>query len=94
MRVTLGNVAVLPGLAFDQMYFNCIQEKHDILMNRDGTWILNGRVHFVKFLGYSGGAWHWSTCNGGGDDAASAAAEHRQGRPAHLPWPHQRRQRN
>ena len=50
VRVTLENVAVLPGLAFDLMYFNCIQEKHGILMNRDGTWILNGRVHFVKFL--------------------------------------------
>ena len=50
MRVTLENVAVLPGLAFDLMYFNCIQEKHDILMNRDGTWILNGRVHFAKCL--------------------------------------------
>ena len=48
VRVTLENVAVLPGLAFDLMYFNCIQEKHDILMNRDGTWILNGRVHFAK----------------------------------------------
>ena len=37
MRVTLENVAVVPGLAFDLMSFNCIQEKHDILMNRDGT---------------------------------------------------------
>ena len=48
VRVTLENVAVVPGLAFDLMSFNCIQEKHDILMNRDGTWILDGRVHFVK----------------------------------------------
>ena len=43
-----GKVAVAPGLAFDLMSFNCIQEKHDILMNRDGTWTLDGRVHFVK----------------------------------------------
>ena len=50
MRVILENVAVLPGLAFDLMYFNCIQEKHDMLMNRDGTWILDGRVHFTKCL--------------------------------------------
>ena len=48
VRATLENVAVVPGLAFDLMSFNCIQEKHDILMNRDGTWILDGRVHFVK----------------------------------------------
>ena len=50
VRVTLENVVVLPGLAFDLMYFNCIQKKYGILMNRDGTWILNGRVHFAKFL--------------------------------------------
>ena len=49
VRVTLEDVAVVPGLAFDLMRFICIQEKHDILMNRDGTWILDGRVHFVKF---------------------------------------------
>ena len=48
--MTLEIITVLPGPAFDLMYFNCIQEKHNILMNRDGTWILNGRVHFVKFL--------------------------------------------
>ena len=48
VQVTLETAAVVPGLAFDRMSFNCIQEKHDILVNRDGTWILNGRVHFVK----------------------------------------------
>ena len=48
VQVTLENVAVVPGLAFDLMSFNCIQEKHDILMIRDGTWILDDRVHFVK----------------------------------------------
>ena len=50
MRVALENVAVVPGLTFDVMSFNCIKEKHDILMNRDGTWIVNGRVHFVELL--------------------------------------------
>ena len=48
VRVTPENVAVVPGLAFDLMSSNCIQEKHDILVNRDGTWILDGWVHFVK----------------------------------------------
>ena len=47
-RVTLESVAVVPGLAFDLMSFNCTHEKHDIMMNRGGTWILDGRVHFVK----------------------------------------------
>ena len=48
VRVTLENVAVVPGLALDLMPFNCIQEKNDILMNHDGNWILNSGMHFVK----------------------------------------------
>ena len=46
--MTLENAAVMPGLAFNLIHFNCTQEKHDILMNRDGTSTLNGRVCFVK----------------------------------------------
>ena len=46
--VTLENVAVVPSLAFDFMSINCIQERYDVLMNREGAWLLNGRVHFVK----------------------------------------------
>ena len=30
VQVALENVAVVPGLTFDLMSFNCIQEKHDI----------------------------------------------------------------
>ena len=30
------------------MSINCIQERYDVLMNREGAWLLNGRVHFVK----------------------------------------------
>ena len=46
--MTLENFAVVLGLPLNLIYFNCIQEKHDILMNHDGTWNLNGQVHFVK----------------------------------------------
>ena len=46
--MTLENVAVVLGLMFDLMSFNCIQEKRNILMNRDGTWIFDGRGHFVS----------------------------------------------
>ena len=46
--VTLERVAVVPSLAFDLMPINCIQERYDVLMNREGAWLLNGRVHFVK----------------------------------------------
>ena len=46
--VTLEDVAVVPSLAFNLMSINCIQELYDVLMNREGAWLLNGRVHFVK----------------------------------------------
>ena len=46
--VTLKDVAVVPSHAFDLMSINCIQERYNVLMNREGAWLLNGRVHFVK----------------------------------------------
>ena len=46
--MTLEDVAVVPSLAFDLMSINCIQERYDVLTNREGAWLLNGRVHFVK----------------------------------------------
>ena len=48
VQAILENVAVVAGLTFDLMYFNCIQENHGIFMKHDSTWILNGRVYFVK----------------------------------------------
>ena len=49
VRVTLTNVAVVPGLAFDIMSFNRIQEKHEIILNGAGASMLGGRVKFEKF---------------------------------------------
>ena len=46
--MTLEDIAVIPSLAFDLMSINCIQERYDVLMNRKGAWLLNGRVHFVS----------------------------------------------
>ena len=46
--VTLEDVDVVPSLAFDLMSINCVQERYDVLMNREGAWLLNDRVHFVK----------------------------------------------
>ena len=37
VRVTLTNVAVVPGLAFDIMSFNRMQERHEIILNRAGA---------------------------------------------------------
>ena len=71
VRMTLETVAVVLGLAFDLMYFNCIQKKRDILVNRDGTWILNGRVHFVKLQA--------------GNYIQATRVEHGAGPPAMVP---------
>ena len=49
VRVTLTNVAVVPGLAFDIMAFNRMQERHGIILNRAGASMLGGRVRFKKF---------------------------------------------
>ena len=46
--VTLEDVTVVPSRALDLMSINCIQERYDVLMNREGAWLLNGRVYFVK----------------------------------------------
>ena len=47
--VTLTNVAVVPGLAFDIMSFNRMQERHEIILNRAEASMLRGRVEFKKF---------------------------------------------
>ena len=49
VRVTLTNVAVVPGLAFDIMSFSRMQEKHEIILNGAGASVLGGRVRFKKF---------------------------------------------
>ena len=51
VRVTLTNVVVVPGLAFDIMSFNRMQERHDIILNRAGASMLGGWVRFKKFRG-------------------------------------------
>ena len=49
VRVILTNVATVPGLAFDIMSFNRIQEKHEIVLNGAGASMLGGRVRLKKF---------------------------------------------
>ena len=49
VRVTLTDVAVVPGLAFDIMSFNRMQEKHEIILNGAGASMLGGRARFKKF---------------------------------------------
>ena len=51
VRVTLTDVVVVPGLAFDITSFNRMQERHDIVLNRAGASMLGGRVRFKKFRG-------------------------------------------
>ena len=49
VRVTLTNVAVVLGLAFDIMSFKRMQEKHEIILNGAGASMLWGRVRFKTF---------------------------------------------
>ena len=49
VRVTLTNVVVVPGLAFDIMSFNRMQQRHKIILNRAGASMLGRRVMFKKF---------------------------------------------
>ena len=49
VRVTLTNVAVVPGLTFDITSFNRMQKRHEIILNRVGASMLGGRVKFKKF---------------------------------------------
>ena len=49
VRVTLTNVVVVPGLAFDILSFNRMQERHEIILNQAGTSMLGGRVRFKTF---------------------------------------------
>ena len=49
VRVTLTNVAVVPGLAFDIMSLNRMQERHEIILNRARASVFGGRVRFKKF---------------------------------------------
>ena len=48
-RMTLTNVAVVPGLAFKILSFNRMQERHEIILNRAGASMLGGRARFKKF---------------------------------------------
>ena len=49
VRMTLTNVAVLLGLAFDIMYFNRMQERHEVILNEARASMLGGRVRFKTF---------------------------------------------
>ena len=49
VRVTLTNVAAVPGLAFDIISFNRMQEKHEIILNGAGASMPGGRVNLKKF---------------------------------------------
>ena len=46
--VTLKNVAVVPGIWFDLISFNQIQETHPILLDKEGAHKLGSRILFIK----------------------------------------------
>ncbi|CAN0123306.1 unnamed protein product, partial [Hapterophycus canaliculatus] len=52
VRVALIDIAVVPGLAFNLMYFDRIQEKQGTIIDHTGARMLGGNIHFRKL--YSG----------------------------------------
>ena len=48
VRVTLKNVAAVPGIWFDLISFNQIQETHPVLLGKEGAHILGSRILFTK----------------------------------------------
>ena len=53
VRVTLKNVAVVPGIWFDLISFNQIQETHPVLLDKEGTHILGSRIFFTKHANWN-----------------------------------------
>ena len=48
VRVTLKNVAVIPGIWFNLISFTQIQEAHPILLDKEGAHVLGRRILFTK----------------------------------------------
>ena len=46
--VTLREVSFVPGLWYELMSFNIIQETEDIVVNKTGAHMLRGRVRFDR----------------------------------------------
>ena len=46
--MTSKNVAVVPGIWFDLISFNQIQQTHPVLLDKEGTHILGSRILFTK----------------------------------------------
>lgn len=49
-RMTLINIAVIPGLSFNLMYFSCVQEECRFVLDFTGTSMCNGKIYFAKFF--------------------------------------------
>ncbi|CAN0141708.1 unnamed protein product [Ascophyllum nodosum] len=46
--VTLHNVSFVPDLGFNLFLFHIVQEKHEIILNKTGSHLLNGRLVFPR----------------------------------------------
>ena len=50
VRVTLKNVSVVPGIWFDLISFNQIQDAHPVVLGKEGAHILGSRILFTKHV--------------------------------------------
>ena len=46
--VTLHDVSFVPDLGFNLFSFHVVQEKHEIILNKTGAYLLNGRLLFLR----------------------------------------------
>ena len=46
--VTLHDVSFVPDLGFNMFAFHVVQEKHEIILNKTGAYLLNGRLVFPR----------------------------------------------
>ena len=49
--VTLHDVPFVPNLGFDLFSFHVVQEKHEVILNKTGAHLLNGRLVFPRIGG-------------------------------------------
>ena len=46
--VTLHDISFVPDLGFNLFSFHVVQEKHEIILNKTGAHLLNGRLEFPR----------------------------------------------
>ena len=79
--VTLHNVSFVPDLGFNLFSFHAVQEKHEMILNKIGAHLLNGRLVFSRRI--NGSSLRATRVLPGGHASASNALETFADPPSH-----------